>query len=113
MPGQGEGCPEPPIVCPLFQLVFSVFFGFAFAFSEKHGILYVFHVSHGLVAQSVEHRPFKAVVQGSSPCQLTFLFFNGFRNSFRKPFPYVPFCRKGASMTSARTVCIRAEPYTA
>ena len=27
----------------------------------------------GLVAQSVEHRPFKAGVQGSSPCQLTFL----------------------------------------
>ena len=25
----------------------------------------------GLVAQSVEHRPFKAVVQGSSPCWLT------------------------------------------
>ena len=26
------------------------------------------------LAQSVEHRPFKAGVQGSSPCQLTFLF---------------------------------------
>ena len=28
----------------------------------------------GLVAQSVEHRPFKAVVPGSSPGQLTIVF---------------------------------------
>ncbi len=28
-----------------------------------------------LVAQSVEHRPFKAVVQGSSPCRLTISLF--------------------------------------
>ena len=44
---------------------------------------------HGLVAQSVEHRPFKAVVQGSSPCQLTF-FVPGFRHRFdlsASPFP--------------------------
>ena len=27
------------------------------------------------VAQSVEHRPFKAVVQGSSPCRLTISLF--------------------------------------
>ena len=29
------------------------------------------HLLGGLVAQSVEHRPFKAVVPGSSPGQLT------------------------------------------
>ncbi len=29
----------------------------------------------GLVAQSVEHRPFKAVVPGSSPGQLTIFLF--------------------------------------
>ena len=28
----------------------------------------------GLIAQSVEHRPFKAVVPGSSPGQLTIFF---------------------------------------
>ena len=42
----------------------------------------------GLVAQSVEHRPFKAGVQGSSPCQLTF-----FVSSFLifSAFPGIPF----------------------
>ena len=36
----------------------------------------------GLVAQSVEHRPFKAGVQGSSPCQLTFFVPSFLRFSF-------------------------------
>ena len=69
---------------PLFLRYNGVFFRFAFAFSEKHGILYMFYVFHGLVAQSVEHRPFKAVVQGSSPCQLT-LFSAASGGLFREP----------------------------
>ena len=34
-------------------------------------------VHGGLIAQSVEHRPFKAVVPGSSPGQPTIFFDNG------------------------------------
>ena len=37
----------------------------------------------GLIAQSVEHRPFKAVVPGSSPGQPT-IFFDYVRRVFRK-----------------------------
>ena len=42
--------------------------------AKKHG---------GLIAQSVEHRPFKAVVPGSSPGQPT-IFFDYVRRVFRK-----------------------------
>ena len=45
----------------------------------------------GLVAQSVEHRPFKAGVQGSSPCQLTFFVSRRFLTNRALSFPAVVF----------------------
>lgn len=59
---------------PFLFRVFSRFFPLYVCILGKTCYFIVFHVffCRGLVAQSVEHRPFKAGVQGSSPCQLTF-----------------------------------------
>ena len=47
-----------------------------------------------LVAQSVEHRPFKAVVQGSNPCRVTIYFLKTYdfsRNQQKSDFsPILP-----------------------
>ena len=59
-------------VCP-FQLIFPLFSSLRLHFGKNvlfYSVSRIF--CRGLVAQSVEHRPFKAGVQGSSPCQLTF-----------------------------------------
>ena len=56
-----------------FQGIFALFSSLRLHFGKNVVFYSVSRIfCRGLVAQSVEHRPFKAGVQGSSPCQLTF-----------------------------------------
>ncbi len=69
----------------LLQFIFPLFSSLRLHFGKNvlfYSVSRIF--CRGLVAQSVEHRPFKAVVQGSSPCQLTF-FVPSFQGFFSPP----------------------------